>query len=194
LVVAAAGRQLVNTGTALKKKSTQTSSTSAALTPYPVSEPLDLAHHMPFLLSEVARMLSIGASRTFQRQFGLGVREWRVLAILGDQGPVSAAAMVGPAAFDKATVSRAINTLEANGHVERLPDENDGRKQLVRLTEAGVKLHDRIVPIAKMRAKVLESALTAQERALFFATIEKLKTQVEWLDSEERNNALLSEK
>ncbi|NOX82949.1 MAG: MarR family transcriptional regulator [Alphaproteobacteria bacterium] len=178
----------------MKKKSTQTPSTSAAQTPYPVSEPLDLAHHMPFLLSEVARMLSIGASRTFQRQFGLGVREWRVLAILGDQGPVSAAAMVGPAAFDKATVSRAINTLEANGHVERLPDENDGRKQLVRLTEAGVKLHDRIVPIAKMRAKVLESALTAQERALFFATIEKLKTQVEWLDSEERNNALLSEK
>jgi DNA-binding MarR family transcriptional regulator len=181
-------------GTALKKKSAQTPSASAAQTPYPVSEPLDLAHHMPFLLSEVARMLSIGASRTFQRQFGLGVREWRVLAILGDQGPVSAAAMVGPAAFDKATVSRAINTLEANGYVERLPDENDGRKQLVRLTASGVKLHDRIVPIAKMRAKVLESALTAQERALFFATIEKLKTQVEWLDSEERNNALLSEK
>jgi DNA-binding MarR family transcriptional regulator len=178
----------------LKKKPAKSPSTPAAHTPFPVSEPLDLTRHMPFLLSEVARLLSMGASRTFQRQFGLGVREWRVLAILGDQGPVSAAAMVGPAAFDKATVSRAINTLEASGHVERLPDENDGRKQLVRMTASGVKMHDRIVPIAKMRAKVLESALTAQERTLFFATIDKLKTQVEWLDSEERSNALLSEK
>lgn len=140
---------------------------------------------MPFLLSRVARMLSIGASRTFQTHFGIGVREWRVIAILGDQGPANAGEMVGPAAFDKATVSRAINTLEALGFVERLPDQSDGRKHLVRLTESGVALHDRIVPLAKMRAKVLESALTAQERNQFFVIVEKLRHQIEWLESEE---------
>lgn len=148
-------------------------------------ERLELAGHLPFLLSQVSRMLSIGASRTFQKQFGIGVREWRVIAILGDQGPANAGEMVGPAAFDKATVSRAINTLEMLGYVERLPDESDGRKQLVRLTAAGVGLHDRIVPLAKMRAKVLESALTAQERKQFFAIVEKLRTQIEWLENEE---------
>jgi len=171
---------------ALNQKARNSTSASAAHKPHAVSEPLDLSHHMPFLLSQVSRMLSIGASRTFQRHFGVGVREWRVLAILGDQGPASAAEMVGPAAFDKATVSRAINTLEKLGFVERLPDEHDGRKQLVRLTDAGVSLHDRIVPLAKMRAKVLESALTAQERTQFYSTIDKLKTQIDWLESEER--------
>jgi len=130
-------------------------------------------------------MLSIGASRTFQKHFGIGIREWRVVAILGDQGPANAGEMVGPAAFDKATVSRAINALEEMGLVERLPDQSDGRKQLVRLTEPGVALHDRIVPLAKMRAKVLESALTAQERSQFFAIVEKLRNQIEWLETEE---------
>ncbi|HBK90378.1 MAG TPA: MarR family transcriptional regulator [Parvularcula sp.] len=130
-------------------------------------------------------MLSIGASRTFQKHFGIGVREWRVIAILGDQGPANAGEMVGPAAFDKATVSRAINTLEELGFVERLPDQSDGRKQLVRLTSSGVVFHDRIVPLAKMRAKVLESALTAQERAQFFLIIGKLRAQIEWLEAEE---------
>jgi len=130
-------------------------------------------------------MVSIGASRTFQNHFGVGVREWRVIAILGDTGPLSAADMVGPAAFDKATVSRAVNTLDALGYVERMPDHHDGRKQLVRLTERGVDLHDRIVPLAKMRAKVLEAALTAEERADLFAILEKLKDQIEWLEAEE---------
>lgn len=130
-------------------------------------------------------MLSIGASRTFQKHFGIGIREWRVIAILGDRGPANAGEMVGPAAFDKATVSRAINALEEMGLVERLPDQSDGRKQLVRLTDPGVELHDRIVPLAKMRAKVLESALTAQERSQFFAIVEKLRNQIEWLETEE---------
>ncbi len=129
-------------------------------------------------------MLSIGASRTFQKRFGVGVREWRVIAILGDQGPASAADMVGPAAFDKATVSRAISTLEKNGYVERLPDQSDGRKQLVRLTDQGVDLHDGMVPLAKMRAKVIEAALTSKERAQFQIILGKLKTQIEWLESD----------
>ncbi len=158
---------------------------TAVTAPPPVRERLELAHHLPFLLSQVARMLSIGASRTFQKHFGVGIREWRVIAILGDQGPANAGEMVGPAAFDKATVSRAINTLDELGFVERLPDQSDGRKQLVRLTKSGVVLHDRIVPLAKMRAKVLESALTAQERAQFFLIIGKLRSQIEWLEAEE---------
>lgn len=155
---------------------------------HPVSEPLELARHLPFLLSQVSRMLSIGASRTFQKYFGVGVREWRVLAILGDYGPASAAEMVGQAAFDKATVSRAVKTLEKLGFVERLPDETDGRKQQVRLTDTGVELHDRIVPLAVMRAKVLESALTAQERTQLYNIIKKLKNQIEWLENEERED------
>ncbi len=156
--------------------------------PHPIAERLELARHLPFLLSQVSRMLSIGASRTFQKHFGIGVREWRVIAILGDNGPASAAEMVGPAAFDKATVSRAVKTLEKLAFVERLPDHTDGRKQQVRLTRSGVDLHDRIVPLAKMRAKVLESALTAQERAQFFNIIQKLKNQIEWLENEERDD------
>ncbi len=168
-------------------RQTRKSAASIDISPPPVRERLELANHLPFLLSQVARMLSIGASRTFQKHFGIGVREWRVVAILGDQGPANAGEMVGPAAFDKATVSRAINTLEELGFVERLPDRSDGRKQLVRLTDSGVLMHDRIVPLAKMRAKVLESALTVQERAQFFNIIGKLRNQIEWLESEEMN-------
>jgi len=169
----------------LKKKPVQTRASRASVTPHPVQEQLDLSHHLPFRLSQVARMLSIGASRTFQKQFGVGVREWRVIALLGDRGPVSAADMVGPAAFDKATVSRAISTLESDGYVERLPDQSDRRKQLVRLTDKGVDLHDRMVPLAKMRAKVIETALSSRERTQFQSILGKLKTQIEWLESEE---------
>lgn len=153
-----------------------------------IKERIELSRHLPFRLSQVARMLSIGASRLFQKRFGLGIREWRVIAILGDYGPVSAADMVGPAAFDKATVSRAISALERSGVVERLPDGRDGRKQLVRLTAKGVDLHDRMVPLSRMRARVLESVLTKEERAQLFVILDKLMTQLDWLAQEEKDD------
>lgn len=134
----------------------------------------------------------MSASRLLQKQFSLGVREWRVVAILGDVGAVSAADMVGPAAFDKATVSRAIATLEKRGLVERMPDPGDRRKQLVQLTQAGAEIHDRIVPLARMRARVLESALTSEERAQLFVLLDKLTTQITWLSEEERDDDVLS--
>lgn len=151
-------------------------------------ERLDLSRHLPFRLSQVARMLSIGASRLFQKRFGLGIREWRVIAILGDVGPISAADMVGPAAFDKATVSRAISTLERRGIVKRLPDGRDGRKQLVHLTQKGADMHDRMVPLSRMRARVLESVLTKEERAQLFVILDKLTGQLDWLAHEERED------
>ncbi len=156
-----------------------------------IKERLDLAHHLPYRLSQVSRMGSIGASRLFQKRFGFGIREWRIIALLGDYGPASAADMVGPAAFDKATVSRAIGVLERGGIVERLPDASDGRKQVVRLTSKGVEVHDHIVPLSRMRGRMLESVLTQEERDQLFTILDKLAAHLEWLAREEKDDFII---
>ncbi|RMD90002.1 MAG: MarR family transcriptional regulator [Alphaproteobacteria bacterium] len=150
-----------------------------------VRENTNLPEHLPYQLIHVSSLLSLGVSRLFQARFGLGIREWRVLAILGYYGPSSAAELVGQAAFDKATVSRAIKRLERQGYVRRGPHPKDARRRLIYLTEKGVALHDRVAPISRLRRRVIESALTEEERTALSVILEKLRRQLEWLNAEE---------
>lgn len=156
---------------------------------YPtVREKTDLLHHLPYQLVHVSQLLHLGVSRLFQSRFGLGIREWRVLAILGYYGPLNASDLVGRAASDKATVSRAVSQLEKNGYVTRVAHPSDARRRLIHLTEAGADLHDRVAPISRLRRRVLEAALTGEERDALAVILDKLRAQLEWLNEEEAND------
>ncbi len=154
-----------------------------------VREKTDLPEHLPYQLIHVSSLLSLGVSRLFQSRFGLGIREWRVLAILGYYGPSSPSELVGTAAYDKATVSRAIKRLEKDGYVRRGRHATDARRLLVYLTERGVKLHDQVAPISMLRRRVIESVLTEEERKTLSVALGKLTRQLEWLNQEEANDA-----
>jgi len=153
-----------------------------------VREKTDLPYHLPYQLVHVSQLLHLGVSRLFQARFGLGIREWRVLAILGHYGPLTASDLVGRATFDKATVSRAVAQLEKQGYVARRPHPSDARRRLIHLTEAGVDLHDQVAPISRLRRRVLESALTESERETLSVILDKLRAQLEWLNEEEAND------
>lgn len=150
-----------------------------------VREKTNLPNHLPYQLIHVSSLLSLGVSRLFQARFQLGIREWRVLAILGHYGPSSAAELVGQAAFDKATISRAVQRLEKDGYVRRAPHPSDARRQLIYLTASGVALHDAVAPISRLRRRIVESALTPEERETLAIVLEKLRKQLEWLNREE---------
>lgn len=153
-----------------------------------VREKTDLPQHLPYQLVHVSQLLHLGVSRLFQARFALGIREWRVLAILGHYGPLTASDLVGRATFDKATVSRAVAQLEKQGYVARQPHPSDARRRLIHLTAAGVDLHDRVAPISRLRRRVLESALTESERETLSVILDKLRAQLEWLNEEEAND------
>jgi len=164
-------------------------SLSGPLADFPaVREKTDLPHHLPYQLVHVSQLLHLGVSRLFQARFGLGIREWRVLAILGHYGPLTASDLVGRATFDKATVSRAVAQLEKQGFVARRSHPSDARRRLIYLTEAGVDLHDQVAPISRLRRRVLESALTESEREALSVILDKLRAQLEWLNEEEAND------
>ncbi len=171
--------------TKTKRRSDRTKEAAVPDPVLQVRENTNLPEHLPYQLIHVSSLLSLGVSRLFQARFGLGIREWRVLAILGYYGPSSAAELVGQAAFDKATVSRAVKRLERQGYVRRGPHPHDSRRRLIYLTEKGVALHDRVAPISRLRRRVVESALTAEERKVLGVILEKLRCQLEWLNAEE---------
>ncbi len=151
-------------------------------------ESLDLPRHLPYQIVHASSLLSVGFARLLQRRFRLGIREWRILAILGHAGPMAPRDLVGQAAYDKGTVSRALQRLEQRGLVRREPAPQGRRRWIVGLTAEGAALHDRIVPIARMRARILEAALSPEEMRVLSGALARIIDKIAWLNAEERKD------
>ena len=108
----------------------------------------DLSAFLPYQLAVVSSRISREFSERYQREFGLSIPEWRVLAHLAQSDAVSVREIHERVDMDKSKVSRAAARLEASGMIEKRENPDDRRLLDMRLTAKGRDLIARIVPIA----------------------------------------------
>ena len=135
---------------------------------------LDLDRFLPYRLSVLSNRLSSAIAREYSQRFDLSVTEWRVMAILGRTPELSANQVAQRAAMDKVAVSRAVARLLASGRIERDLDEDDRRRSVLRLSEAGYAIYDEVVPLALDFERQVLGELPTQERALLFRLLDRL--------------------
>ncbi|RMF08259.1 MAG: MarR family transcriptional regulator [Alphaproteobacteria bacterium] len=138
----------------------------------------DFTNSLFYHLASVSNRAAFGADPSNRRRFGINMREWRVLAVLGAFQPVTAADVVEVTGLDKATVSRALKDLERRHLVVRLPHPDDARARLLALTPDGVALNNRIVPEAQRQEKICAAGLSKAEQADLLRLLKKLSHHV----------------
>ena len=122
---------------------------------------------LPYRLSVVTNHASRLFARRYSAAHGLSVPEWRVLAVVGRFGGLSATGVVERTAMDKVKVSRAVRALLDRGLLARQEDAADRRVQRLAMTAAGRALHAAIVPEAKaLEAELLAALAPAERQAL----------------------------
>ena len=109
---------------------------------------LRLQDYLPYRLSVAANAVSRLIARAYERQFGLKIPQWRVMAVLAEEGPMTQQALCGRTVMDKVTVMRAAQGLVRRGYLRRLPNRDDGRSHRLALTRAGERIYREIVPLA----------------------------------------------
>jgi DNA-binding MarR family transcriptional regulator len=109
---------------------------------------LRLQDYLPYRLSVASNAVSRLIARAYERQFGLKIPQWRLLAVLADEGALTQQTLCGRTIMDKVTVMRAAQGLLRRRLVRRLPNAEDGRSHRLVMTAAGKRLYDRIVPLA----------------------------------------------
>jgi DNA-binding MarR family transcriptional regulator len=140
---------------------------------------LDLERYVPGLLTFLANKLSRGASVLYRKHFGVGIIEWRVMALLAIEPGITAARVCHVIGLDKAPASRALSGLRQRGLVVEERDTRDQRRRLARLTPAGVALHDRIIEVALERERLLLGCLEAAERDALIALLNRLHANLD---------------
>jgi DNA-binding MarR family transcriptional regulator len=135
---------------------------------------LELDSFVPYRLSVLQQEVSRVIATAYTEKYGLMRHDWRVMAALGNDQPLSANEVCDRTNMDKVQVSRAISRLLGRELVARVQDAEDRRRWILRLTPGGEEMYRDIVPAARAREAELLATLSVSELRQLDVMIGKL--------------------
>ncbi len=145
---------------------------------------LDLERFLPYRLSVLANRVSRALAAQYRDRFGLSIPEWRVLAVLGRDGRLSAVEIAARTSMDKVKVSRAIAALLHKGLVRRQRDPHDRRVTRIEATPRGREVYGAIARLAlDWQARWLGGCDDATVRSVWRA-LDRLEARLDALGEE----------
>jgi DNA-binding MarR family transcriptional regulator len=118
---------------------------------------LKLDGYLPYRLSVASNAVSRLIARAYEDRFGLTIPQWRLIAVLAEDGPLTQQAIGARTVMDKVTVSRATQGLVKRSLVQRAPHDLDGRSHRLALSKAGALLYKEVAPVAlEYEARLLQ--------------------------------------
>jgi DNA-binding MarR family transcriptional regulator len=135
---------------------------------------LDLERYVPAFITFIANKLSNSATGFYQRNFGVNVTEWRIMALLAIEPGIPASRICHVIGFDKGPVSRTLAALQKRGLIAIRTDPNDGRSHSISLTARGRATHDKVIVAALERERRLLSCLDQDEREVLVDLLRRL--------------------
>lgn len=135
---------------------------------------LNLEHFLPYRLSVLSNRISQRIAGLYAERFSIGVTQWRVIAVLGRYPALSANGVAERTAMDKVAVSRAVARLLDRGLLVRTTHDDDRRRSVLELSDAGYAVYDEVAPLALRCERELLAPLDAAERAELDRLLHKL--------------------
>ncbi len=137
---------------------------------------LDLEHFLPYRLSVLSNRLSRHIAAFYEDKHGIGITEWRVIAVLARHPGLSARDVAERTAMDKVAVSRAVSALLDAGRLLRKTDGDDRRRSVLSLSRAGQRIYDDVAPKAIAYERQLLSALSPDEQKALERMLDRIAT------------------
>lgn len=140
-----------------------------------MSTTLKLDEFLPYRLSVASNAVSDAIATAYRTLFGLRIPEWRLVAVLAEDGALSQQSLCGRTRMDKVTVSRAAIALSERGLVSRAPNPGDQRSHLLALTADGQALYEQVAPKALELERRIFGGIAPDELARFRAMLARLE-------------------
>lgn len=151
----------------------------------PAETTLSFTRAPSVLIAFAGNRFTRSASRHYQKAFGIGAMDWRMLVMLTREpgSPVShAARTIG---IDKAAVSRSLRRLEKSGLAVPESHGSDERRKNWTLTAEGQALHARILQAALERQAKLLEGFTTKETEAFAGSLRRFLANLDALNTED---------
>jgi DNA-binding MarR family transcriptional regulator len=134
---------------------------------------------LAYRLLVLSNTLGKGAMRFYAGRLNASLAEWRLLAALNRNAPISVNALSAEMRTDKGWISRTANALTERGYVSTRRDDSDARKLILELTPQGKALYKSTLPAVLQRQEHLVSGLSSRELEAFERTLAKLQQRAD---------------
>jgi len=138
---------------------------------------LPLNQRFSYRFSMISKMLAQHTLLYVEREFGLNLAEYRVLAVLANHEKSSIRDIAAHTQMDKAHVTRVLTDLMARGLVTQIVDQGDRRLRVVDMTSAGRAIMARTVPYMVERQERMERSLSALELRILWKALSVLSDE-----------------
>lgn len=136
-----------------------------------------LQDSVSFKLNVLTSSLNRHAERYLKKEYDIAMPDWRAIAILADGGVMSVRELAAHSKMDKAMVSRVVKRLTHAAFILSEPDPTDGRLLILKISQSGESLYQRINPIFVERDERLMAVLEDHDE--FGDSLDKLVEYVE---------------
>lgn len=134
----------------------------------------DLEGFLPYLLNQAAEATSRAFQAVYRDRYGMTRTQWRVLAHLGQFGAMTARDICARSHIEKTKVSRAVAALEGDGMLGRTPSPEDGRAEILSLTEKGRAAYADLGELAKAHDRALRGVVGQEASAKLDEVLQRL--------------------
>jgi DNA-binding MarR family transcriptional regulator len=134
------------------------------------NNPIPIAYRLNFLANFYVGPLV----KEVERAFRMTRPEWIVLFCLHQRAGLSAQQISHVSGRPKTSISAAINLLQKKRLISRETDVQDGRRQVLHVTEAGQRVYAAILEKFVEREARMTAGLGKRERETFLALLDKL--------------------
>ena len=147
----------------------------------------DPTEHDELLNYQLKRLVKLGgapAIRLCEGRFGVTRQQWRMLAALVENGPLSPSTLAEVVRQERAIVSRHVTALVAKELVQRTERTGDRRRADLVATPAGHRLYEELFPLLAQINRRLMMALDTSEAALLERLLAKLTARARQIHAE----------
>ncbi len=134
---------------------------------------IGLQQFAPYLMNRIMGRYN-ASLREGLTKLALTTPKMRTLAILSVADGLLIGRLAVYAVVEQSTLSRALDTLEADGLVRRTPDQEDSRAVRIFITEAGREAFETLWPTMRESYERMFIGIDAAEHAAFVATLQKI--------------------
>jgi DNA-binding MarR family transcriptional regulator len=129
---------------------------------------------IPYLIGAISNLLSSRSSRFYQRAFGIGLGEMRLIWVMSYVPSLTVQRAAQIMGIDKGATSRSVAALVRRKLVRASVDKTDNRRRTIVFTEAGKTFCDRIMIVSAERERWLSNIFTPDELVVLRELLNRL--------------------
>jgi DNA-binding MarR family transcriptional regulator len=129
--------------------------------------------YLPALLARASYLIS-GEFHRIAKDRGFTVSEWRVLATLAGNEPMSISRLAMLTVSKQPTVTRVVDRMELRGQVKRIAHDSDRRVTLIEITPAGSREVAALIKLAREHERRVLDPFGLQRGAELKATLKRM--------------------